>query len=56
MKKPNYIVYIQDSKGSRKIPCNTEDEVWEAIGSRDLEGLYQVDAFNGKSNYEFIPF
>ncbi|WID41984.1 hypothetical protein [Pseudomonas phage ZQG1] len=54
--EPNYLVYIADWQGSRKIPCRTVEEVWETIGARSFGGLYEVHSPQGLSVEEFIPF
>ena len=52
----NYIVTIQDGRGRREIKCDTEEQAWKAVGSRDFGGLYSVGSPTGKSVGGFIPF
>jgi len=52
----NYIVKICDWHGHRTIHCETEDEVWVAIGSRAFGGLYEVYSETGKELAMFTVF
>jgi hypothetical protein len=52
--KPPYVVTIQDWESRREINCFTVDEVWAAIGSRKIGGLYEVCSPAGFSVQEFI--
>lgn len=51
-----YIVVIDDWNGHREIECETEEEAWDAVGSRTFGGLYYVKSTNGEDVYEFVPF
>jgi len=52
-KKVNFIVTTQGQYAKRNFPCETEDEVWDAIGQ---DWRYEVQSPTGKSIDKFIPF
>jgi hypothetical protein len=52
----NYIVHIQDWNGHSKVECETEKEVWEAIGKSSFLAGYQVESPTGKDVSDFVPF
>jgi hypothetical protein len=52
----NYIVTIQGWIGKKETECETEAEVWAAIGEASFGALYEVEPLNGLSNAQFIPF
>lgn len=51
--EPDYIVRVT---GLSPILCNSEDEVWEAIGKGSIGSLYTVESPTGKDVSDFIPF
>lgn len=53
---PPYVVDIKDWKGSRKIACWSEDDAWEAIGTKIFGGLHQVYSPIGLDVQQFIPY
>lgn len=50
---PNYIVTISSG---RKVFCDTENEVWDAIGRRYIWEGYIVTSPTDKDIEQFIPF
>lgn len=52
----NYVVWVQDANGARIINCDTIKEVWAAIGSRTMGGLYRVSSPTGQDCSDFIPY
>lgn len=52
--EPNYLVKL--SSRSEPIPCDTEEQVWDAIGQGPVGVLYSVSSPAGLPVDEFIPF
>jgi hypothetical protein len=54
--KPNYVVVTRSFKGTERTECETEEEVWNAIGNMSFGGIYDVHSPVGLSTDAFIPF
>lgn len=54
--KVNYIVETRGFSGIKITECETEKEVWDAIGRASFGALYSVKSPNGKDVSQFIPF
>jgi hypothetical protein len=52
----NYVVKTQDWSGKQVTECETEQQVWNAIGSASFGALYEVSSPTGLSCDKFIPF
>lgn len=52
----NYIVTTRDFNGKKITECESKEDVYEAIGSMNMGGMYEVESPTGKDTSEFIPF
>ena len=51
--QPNYIVTTNGFQGKQVFECDTEKDVWWAIGK---DWSYEVESPTGKDVTDFIPF
>lgn len=52
----NYVVTTQGWTGKHVTHCETEDEVWEALGKASFGAMYSVTSPKGLPTDQFIPF
>jgi len=52
----NYVVSTQGWSGKKVTECETEDEVWKALGDCSFGSLTNVSSPTGKSVSQFVPY
>lgn len=52
----NYVVTTQGWSGKKVTECETEAEVWKALGNCSIGALRTVSSPTGKSVSQFTPF
>lgn len=55
-KQVNYVVTTQGRSGYKVTECESEAEVWKALGDCSFGALKNVSSPTGKSVIQFVPF